>query len=83
MYSLVLEASKFDQHYVHSSSAQDKLTVRHLVTVLILKARAALEPVGTLNMLRNEAHEYLTVIALLQDQHSYEKYPRSLDRSVT
>ena len=75
MYSLVLEASKFDQHYVHSSSTQDKLTVRHLVTVFILKARVALEPVGTLNMFRNEAHEYLTVIALLQDQHYLRKIP--------
>ena len=83
-YSLVLEASELDPHYVHSRSAQDKLTVRHLVTVFILNARVALEPVySALNMFRKGANEYLTVIALLLDQHSSEKYPRSFERSVT
>jgi len=201
-YSLALEASKLDQQYVHSRSAQDKLTVRHLVTVFfVIKptrctnftnlfcheilyvsdsssvhrqefiqdqygsgfqsvpswscSKAVYKPVWhipllsvqwinswwwteelsetcrvswqnkfvklvhlvgfitkkfvtmhghmnvkfvysihtesscsawvslTLNTFRKEDHEYLTVIALLQDQHSSEKYPRSLERSVT
>ena len=55
LYSLVLEASKLVQHYVHSRSAQDKLTVRHLFTVFILRACAALQPVHlTMNMFRTK-----------------------------